>query len=282
MRLATAGILVVLGLFPLATQADTAVPALSAGFGRTPVPESAASPAPVAATSAAPNPGPEALADPQSPTPHPKPRAETKTAPSPKPSAAGAHGLPEVLQEVEAKYAKAATLQADFTQTIEFAALKSRKVSSGVIMVKRPDKIRWETLKPDMNLLVSDGRHFWLYTPPFDEGEHGQVIERKSSEINSKLANALLSGRFSVARDMKIRQESPSRFLLVPKPGTAGTVVRAEIEINPGQKTIQKVILDHKGGNHSEIQLSRIELGKPIGDEAFVFTAPPGTDKVEK
>ena len=148
-------------------------------------------------------------------------------------------------------------------------------------MVKRPDKLRWETLHPDMSLLVSDGHTFWFYTPPFDEGEHGQVIEKKSNEINSKLANALLSGRFSVAHDMKFRQESPSKFLLTPKPGTAGTVKRAEIEIDPELKLIQKVTLEHQGGNRSEITLSKIELGKKMGDDAFIFTAPPNTDKVE-
>ncbi|MGK5082715.1 outer membrane lipoprotein chaperone LolA [Bdellovibrionota bacterium FG-1] len=188
--------------------------------------------------------------------------------------------LPALLEEVEAKYTKAATLQADFTQVIEVAALKSKKTTTGVIMVKRPDKLRWETLHPEMNLLVSDGHKFWFYTPPFDEGEHGQVIEKKTDEINSKLAKALLSGRFSVARDMKIRQKNSSRFILTPRRGTAGTVEHAEIEVSPGKKLIQKVILVHEGGNRAEISLSKIELGKSIGDEAFVFVAPPHTDKV--
>jgi outer membrane lipoprotein carrier protein len=195
---------------------------------------------------------------------------------------AAAAKLPAILQEVEAKYTKAGTLQAEFSQVNEVAALKTKKTSTGVIMVKRPDKLRWETHKPDMNVLVSDGRHFWFYTPPFDEGEHGQVIERRSSEVNSRLANALLSGAFSVTKDMKIRQESPSKFLLIPKPGTAGTVNRAEIEVNPDKKVIEKVTLEHKGGNRSEITLSKIELGKPLGDEVFAFTPPPNTDKVEQ
>ena len=190
--------------------------------------------------------------------------------------------LPPILQEVEKKDAQAATLEAEFTQVNDVAALKTKKTSSGFIMVKRPNKLRWETRKPDMNLLVSDGRRFWFYTPPFDEGEHGQVIERRSSEVNSRLANALLSGSFSVAHDMKISQESSSKFLLIPKPGAAGTVIRAEIEVNPDQKLIQKVVLEHKGGNRSEITLSKIELGKTIGDEAFVFVPPANTDKVEQ
>jgi outer membrane lipoprotein carrier protein len=246
---------------------------------------------PLAETSPGASPSPAPAAAP-SETPGPQGKAKRKKA---KKTAAAAvapvkkpnpiektANLPPVLQEVEAKYGQAETLQANFSQVNDVAALKTKKISSGVIMVKRPDKLRWETLKPDMNLLVSDGRHFWFYTPPFDEGEHGQVIEKPSSQINSKLANALLSGRFSVAREMKIEQESPSRVRLIPKPRTAGTVVRAEIEIDPVQKIIEKVTLEHKGGNRSEITLSKIELGKAIGDEAFLFTPPPNTDKVEQ
>jgi outer membrane lipoprotein carrier protein len=173
-------------------------------------------------------------------------------------------------------------MEAEFTQVNDVAALKTKKTSSGVILVKRPNKLRWETHRPDMSILVSDGIHFWFYTPPFDEGEHGQVIERRSSEVQSRLANALLSGSFSIAREMKIKQESPSKFSLTPRTGTAGTVKRAEIEIDPALKIIQKVILEHRGGNRSEITLSKIILGKPIGDEIFVFIPPPNTDRVKE
>lgn len=209
-----------------------------------------------------------------------KPEAKKPAVKKPAAKPVATANLPQILREVEAKYAEAATMQAEFNQVNEVAALKTQKKSSGVIMVKRPDKLRWETLRPDMNLLVSDGHKFWFYTPPFDEGEHGQVIEKRSGEINSKLANALLSGRFSVARDMKIHQDSATVFSLTPKPGSAGTVKRAQIEIHPIHRTIQKVTLEHKGGNRSEITLSKIELGKELGDEPFVFVAPPNTDKV--
>ncbi len=190
--------------------------------------------------------------------------------------------LPSLLAEIQAKYAKAGTLEAQFTQVNTIAALKQKKTSSGRILAKRPNKVRWETLKPDPNLLVSDGKKFWFYTPPFDEDEHGQVIERKASDIQSKLANALLAGSFSTVKGMKIQQESETRFMLIPKPGTAGSVMKAEVDVNPAQKTIEKVTLEHQGGNRSEITLSQIELGKPLENKLFEFTAPSHTDRVDE
>ncbi|HLD99470.1 MAG TPA: outer membrane lipoprotein chaperone LolA [Bdellovibrionota bacterium] len=190
--------------------------------------------------------------------------------------------LPPLLQEVEAKYARATTLEADFSQINVVSALKRTKTSSGHIQFKRPDKIRWETVKPDPNLLVSDGKKFWFYTPPFDEGEQGQVIEKKTSEVQTKFAHALLSGSFSIARNMKVKQEKPSRFALIPKKGTAGTVIRAEIEVDPGEKLIKKVILSHRDGNRSEISLSAIKLGEPLEDRLFNFVPPPDTDVIKE
>ena len=60
-----------------------------------------------------------------------------------------------------------------------------------------------------------------------------------------------------------------------------GTIERAEIAINLDKKVIEKVTLEHKGGNRSEISLHSIELGKSLGDELFKFTAPPNTDRVD-
>jgi outer membrane lipoprotein carrier protein len=192
-----------------------------------------------------------------------------------------AQKLPALLQEIEQKYSKAGTLEADFTQVNEVAALNQKKTSSGVIDVKRPGKLRWETLKPDKNLLVSDGKTFWFYTPPFEEGERGQVMERKSSQIQSKLASALLAGSFSANRDMKIQNQGPSTFVLLPKKGTAGTVMKAEVSIDLKKKLIQKVTLEHEGGNRSEITLSHIKLGEPLDERLFHFITPPNTDRVE-
>ncbi len=189
--------------------------------------------------------------------------------------------LPKLLEEVETLYKKSATLSAEFSQNNDDILLAQKKKSSGKIFVKRPSKVRWETQKPDVSLFMSDGQHSWFYTPPFDEGERGQLIERKASEVQSRLTTSLLSGSFSMARDMKIQQKSPSQFVLIPKPGSAGTVIQAILEVDPNQKWIHKITLDHRGGNHTEIQLSHIQLGVPLEDAFFRFHTPPNTDRVD-
>jgi chaperone LolA len=128
-------------------------------------------------------------------------------------------GLPPLLKKIERKYTQANTMTAEFTQINFSAAFGTKKKSSGVIYFKRPSKIRWETYEPDRNLMVSNGKIFWFYTPPFAQNESGQVIEKSASGVQSKLANALLSGAFSLGGFVTIKQTSPTQFQLVPIPG---------------------------------------------------------------
>ncbi len=197
--------------------------------------------------------------------------------------ALAARTLPKLLQAVEARYAKAGTLRAQYAQTTESKATLMKSVTRGTLEVKRPNKLRWEQNEPAKNLLVSDGKTFWFYTPPFDETEAGQLIERKTHEVQSRLATALLAGAFSSSlKDMTITPRTESIFLIRPRRKSAGTVASIEIEVDPKAQTIGRVRLQHRGGNLSEITLSQIELGKESPDSHFHFSAPPNTARVEE
>jgi outer membrane lipoprotein carrier protein len=201
------------------------------------------------------------------------------------PKTAGTSGkktkLPPILLEVQTAYAKAGTLFAEFTQTKESAGLGTTTTSSGRIAIKRPNKIRWETLSPDANLLVSNGVKAWYYTPPFDSSEHGQVTETLASKVRTRLANAILSGDFS-SSDLKIKTIKPGYFSIIPKAGTAANVKEAKVAVDPSQKTITNIEILYDDGNHTEIKLTNIKLGAKLGDDVFVFQAPPNTDHVKQ
>jgi outer membrane lipoprotein carrier protein len=199
--------------------------------------------------------------------------------PTPAVAAPGKTAVPPLLTEVEKAYAQAGTLFAEFTQTKESAALGTKQTSSGRIALKKPNKVRWETLSPDPNILVSDGVNAWYYTAPFDSSEHGQVTETKAAKIRTQLADALMSGEFSKS-NLKITSLDSTHFSLIPKKGTAANVKEAKIAVDPSQKTITLVEIIYDDGNHTEIKLSNIKLGEKLGDDVFVFKAPPNTDHV--
>lgn len=173
--------------------------------------------------------------------------------------------LPALLRRVEKKYAGAKTLTAKFVQVVESALSKQKQTSQGELTFERPNRVRWETISPDHSLFVSNGVTAWFYTPPFDpddKTEHGEYHERKASQIQTKLANALLSGSFSVARDMSIEAVSKTQFSLTPRKKTSDPIRKAIIEIDPHTEVIRKVTVEHRDGNKTEITLSNISLEK--------------------
>lgn len=190
--------------------------------------------------------------------------------------------IPKALLKIEANYTKAKTLEAEFDQT-NFSALTGvKKQSSGHVSLKYPNKFRWETIKPDKNLLVSDGRLFWFYTPPFEKGERGQVIQKRTSEVQSQLASALLSGAFSKIKNLKVQKISEQKYRLTPLKGSAGTVKTAEITIDTKKNLIESVKLDHTGGNTAEIKLQKITPKTKLDDALFSFITPPDTDIIKE
>jgi outer membrane lipoprotein carrier protein len=196
-------------------------------------------------------------------------------------ASAGDQPLPVLLQQVQAEYQKAAGIQAQFSQITEIKSTRQVKKSKGRIWIKRPNKLRWETLEPDPNILVSDGKVFWFYTPPFDEADRGQVIIRKKAQVQTQFLNALLSGSFDFGKGkVAIEEKSPKTFILRPKPGTAGDVSSAEIEIDSARKTISRVNLVHLSGNQTRVQLEEIGLISKLDEALFRFKVDNNTDKI--
>lgn len=190
--------------------------------------------------------------------------------------------LPSALKAVEKKYQEGKTVQADFRQEVKLKLTGQTKVSQGRILVQRPDQFRWETFEPDPNVLVSNGKVFWYYTPPFDETEAGQVIIRQGAEARSQKVASLLAGSFSEISQDRLKTLAPDRFEWNPKAGEAGDVNRVEIEVNSSNSLIKKVILEHKGGNRTELTLSQVKIGVPLRPEAFHFQIPPGTSIIRE
>jgi len=191
--------------------------------------------------------------------------------------------LPPLLAEVEAHYAKSGSLTAEFDQDDVSAAFGEKKSNKGSISWRAPNLIRWETKTPDQSLLVSNGKTVWMYTPPFDESENGQVIIRPASQVKSRLLDALLAGRFSAALKQGLRIESlgARSFALKPAQGTVGDLKIARVEIAEKEPIIARVALEYQNGNQSGIRLSKIEMGKDLASSLFEFKIPPHTDVVK-
>lgn len=195
----------------------------------------------------------------------------------------GADQLPRLLNEVKSLYQKSDGIEARFNQLTEIKATKQTKKADGRIWIKRPSKLRWETINPDPNILVSDGRTFWFYTPPFEKGERGQVIIKKSAQVQTQFLNALLSGSFDFKPGtLTIEDKGERTFMLKPKAGTAGDVSSAQIKLDKNKALISEVTLEHTSGNKTEIKLQEISLTSKLEEKLFHFVPDRNTDKISE
>ena len=200
---------------------------------------------------------------------------------SPTIAIAATQALPPLLEQVHAEYKKAAGIEAKFEQLTDVKATKQKKIAQGKIWIKHPNQLRWETLSPDPSILISDGKTFWFYTPPFEKGERGQVLIKKTAQVQTQFLNALLSGSFDFGRaDTAIETKSANVFLLRPKKGTAGDVLTAEVTINAVTHKIDRVVLVNASGNTTEINLQEIKLPSKLDDSLFHFVPDHNTDKI--
>jgi len=191
--------------------------------------------------------------------------------------------LPPLLEQVQKEYQKSAGIEAEFDQLTLIRSTKSTKKAQGKIWIKHPNKLRWETISPDQNILVSDGKYFWFYTPPFEKGDRGQVIIKKSAQIQTQFLNALLSGSFDFSKTKtQIEAKSPNVFLLKPQANTAGDVKTAEVTVNEATKKIEKVTLVHFSGNETTIQLKQIKLVPKLEDKLFQFVPDHNTEQIKE
>ena len=74
----------------------------------------------------------------------------------------------------------------NFVQKFESAVTGKTKQSKGIIEYQYPGKIHFKSEDPDPLTYMSNNKKSWYYTPPFIEGEKGEVrIIEKNSTLTS-------------------------------------------------------------------------------------------------
>jgi outer membrane lipoprotein carrier protein len=175
------------------------------------------------------------------------------------------------------------SLSAQFSQQSKDDKGKVLQTASGTVSVKRPNRLRWQILKPDEQLLVTDGDVLWLYDIDLE-----QVTRQAFSADLANMPGLLLSGEVEqIASQYQVKivsdggknssNESNKTFELVPLKDS-GLFSRLTLSFN-GQKITSMVMRDSLG-QLTLIEFSDVKLNPPIDDALFKFSAPDGIDVI--
>jgi outer membrane lipoprotein carrier protein len=143
----------------------------------------------------------------------------------------------------------------------------------GNFQIVMPGKVRWETLDPMPQLLVSDGGRYWLHDPDLDQVTTGSL------DSSLQMAPAILfsgdTGRLQ--NEYEILQLSDGLFQLRPKIENS---LFKHLELSFDKTRLEGFSMFDHMGQRTEFQLLETQQNMPVDAETFVFQVPQGSDVI--
>jgi outer membrane lipoprotein carrier protein len=178
------------------------------------------------------------------------------------------------LKNVEGHYNRAKTLEVPFTERYTPPG-RIQRMESGVLLLRKPGRMRGDYDQPKGKLFVSDGTYLYLYTP----GEPAQKVKLKESfgeDVRAPLA--FLLGHLDFNKDFKDLQGRPeganTRVIASPK-GDALPYSAVEFLITPDYRMqeLQITLTDH---SLISFTFGQEVMNPNLNDKLFVFQLPAG------
>ncbi len=123
-----------------------------------------------------------------------------------------------ILKRIREKFRRPESWSGYFTQTTTYADSNETAVASGKILIQGPDKMRWEYREPEKQLLVSDGKTVWYYTPDLNQVMTGAVKDIREARIIISLLAEIKSEIKGFALEVE-RNEGQVAITLRPATG---------------------------------------------------------------
>jgi outer membrane lipoprotein carrier protein len=182
----------------------------------------------------------------------------------------------ELAGRIQKKYAAINAFSAGFSQAIRNAASGDVEQRSGSFVFKKPTLVRWETLKPEKELLIVGKDAVWDY---FEEDKEAYRYPVQDV-INSKTMLRFLTGKANLTEDFlvgpgKPEEAGPGQAVLQlaprePEPG----LVMAKVWIDLSTDLIARILIQDFYANTNDLTLTNLVVNPKLSDTLFVFTPP--------
>ncbi len=183
-------------------------------------------------------------------------------------------GLDDLLKSVETRYNHAKTLQVLFKEQYTPQG-KATSTESGLLMLRKPLRMRWDYSQPKGKLVLSDGTSLWIYTPRDNRAE--KMSLKQTEDMRAPLAFLLgklnfqkefrnLQGKKEGLYDTRITAESNSESL--PYSSVEFVVTR--------DSHIQEVRITYYDKSVLDLTFDQERLDPALDAKLFQFHLPPG------
>jgi outer membrane lipoprotein carrier protein len=183
----------------------------------------------------------------------------------------------ELASRIDQHYNALRSLEVHFVQ--QYEGMGMSREEAGVLLLKKPGKMRWSYSQPAGKLFVLDGRDGYFYSPGDSEAQ--RVPAKKLDDMRSPLR--FLLGHTKLAQELTNLSISPTadgRYTLsgIPK-GMEQRVAAFSVTAAP-DGVIQSMRIEETDGITNNFTFTGETPNAAAPDSSFVFTPPAGVNLV--
>ena len=195
-------------------------------------------------------------------------------------AAAQAGSLPavELAKRIDQHYNTLRSLEVQFTQRYEGMGMNRKE--AGVLLLKKPGKMRWTYSQPEGKLFVLDGKYGYFYSP--GDTEVQRVPVKKLDDMRSPLR--LLLGHAKLEDELTglaIASGADGTYVLTGVPKGMEKRVAAFSVTATAEGVIRSMKVEETDGITNAFAFADEKPDAAAPDAEFVFNAPVGVKVVE-
>lgn len=193
------------------------------------------------------------------------------------------HGLSgeseTLLRRVEDHYNHLRSLRTHFDESYDGMGL--HKAESGMLLLSKPGKMRWDYSEPKGKVFVMDGHFGWSYVP--GDAQAQRVSAKQMDDLRSPLR--LLLGHAQLRRELTgIAVTAPAAdgsVMITGAPNSSqAKFTKLTLRVTPAGQ-IQELLIDEADGAETRFVFRDIQENVATRDADFVFTPPMGVPIVD-
>ncbi len=182
-----------------------------------------------------------------------------------------------ILRKVDDHYNHLSSLRAAYTE--HYAGMGMDRTETGVLLLKKPGRMRWNYTTPVGKVFILDGKYGWFYTP--GDNQATRIAAKRLDDLRSPLR--FLLGHTQLERELDQLTVVPDgagyRITGIPK-GMAQRVKQLALTVT-ASGAIQTMRLEEIDGAITEFTFSAMQENLPVRDSEFAFTPPAGVAVVD-
>lgn len=182
-----------------------------------------------------------------------------------------------LIHRIDAHYNHLHSLRTAYTE--RYSGMGMERTETGVLLLKKPGRMRWNYATPAGKVFILDGKYGWFYTP--GDAQAQRIPATQLDDLRSPLR--LLLGHTELEKELDHIAIAPqdANFQITGIPKGMAARVRLLTLVVSATGTIERIQLDEIGGATTEFRFNDMQEDVAIPDSDFHFIPPAGITVVD-